>query len=193
MRSWGVPVSRVGAGRHASLLMGALLTLAMAPMPTLAALPTMAPAPTMEPGLLVHDAWTRATPMAVMVSAAFMVIDNTTTQDDALVGASSPAAGVVELHRSAMSEDGLMTMTPVESIPVAAGGSAVLEPGGYHLMLIGLAEPLEADTSIEVTLLFEHAPPRTVSALVKPVGPMDAGPMQAEESDPASSPTPHAS
>jgi copper(I)-binding protein len=126
----------------------------------------------MGPGLLVHDVWTRESPMVDLAGAVFMVIDNTTTEDDALIGASSPAASVVELHQSALSADGQMTMTPVEAVPIPAGGRAALEPGGYHVMLIDLVEPLVAGASIDVTLSFEHASPHTVSALVRPVGPM---------------------
>lgn len=135
---------------------------------------TLAPMPTAEPGLLVHDAWTRESPMVDLAAAVFMVIDNTTAVDDVLVRASSPAADVVELHQSAMADDGTMAMTPVEVIPIPAGGAAVLEPGGYHLMLIGLIEPLEAGGTIDVTLEFAQASPRTVSALVQPIGPLDA-------------------
>jgi len=144
-------------------------------------MPTVAPMPSAGPGMLVHDAWTRASPMVDLAGAVFMLIENTTTQDDALIGASSPAATVVELHQSAVSDDGMISMTPVEAVPVPAGGSAVLEPGGYHVMLIGLVEPLQVGASIEVTLTFEHAQPRTVSALVKPVGPMDTTPMGGDD------------
>jgi copper(I)-binding protein len=127
--------------------------------------------------------------MVDLAAAVFMVIDNTTAVDDVLVRASSPAADVVELHQSAMADDGTMAMTPVEVIPIPAGGAAVLEPGGYHLMLIGLIEPLEAGRTIDVTLEFAQASPRTVSALVQPIGPMDAA-MQADAM-PTGSASPH--
>ena len=143
---------------------------------TIAAMETMAPLPTMSAGLLVHDAWTRESPMLELAGAVFMVIENTTTEDDALVGASSPAADVAEIHQTAMAEDITMAMSPVESIPVPAGSRAVLEPGGYHIMLIGLTEPLSVGDSIEISLEFEHAAARTVSALVRPMGPMGALP-----------------
>jgi copper(I)-binding protein len=149
---------------------------AMAPMATPPSMPSMPPMPTMGPGVLVHDAWTRASPMMDLAGAAYMVIDNTTTEDDALVRASSPAAEIAEIHQTTTAPDGTLAMAPVEAIPVPAGGRAVLEPGGYHIMLIGLVEPLVEGGAIEVTLEFEHASPRTVSALVQPVGPMGAAP-----------------
>jgi copper(I)-binding protein len=156
-----------------------------APVPTMAPMTTMAPMATMSAGLLVHDAWTRESPMLALAAGAFMVIENTTTQPDALVGATSPAADLVELHQTARAADGTMAMTPVESIPVPAGGRAVLEPGGYHAMLIGLRAPLEAGTSIEITLRFEHASPRTVHALVQAMGPLapDTGASPAPRDD----------
>jgi len=149
---------------------------AMAPMATLPSMPSMAPMPTLGPGVLVHDAWTRASPMIDLAAAAFMVIDNTTTEDDALLRASSPAAESAEIHQTTTAADGTLAMAPVEAIPIPAGGQAVLEPGGFHITLIGLVEPLVEGEAIEVTLEFEHASPRIVDALVQPVGPMGAAP-----------------
>lgn len=205
MRSRGVAASRRGAVPRAMLVLGATLALVgsggtaalsqdeevqgSSSMPTMGPMPTMAPMPTMGPGVLVHDAWTRESPMVDLAGAVFMVIDNTTTQDDALIGASSPAATAVELHQSAMADDGQISMTPVESVPVPAGGTAVLEPGGYHVMLIGLVDPLEVGASIDVTLTFEHASPLTVSALVQPIGPMGATSMGGPDGSPSADPT----
>ena len=52
---------------------------------------------------------------------------------------------------------GMMTMSPVDQIEVPAGGTAVLEPGGFHIMLLDLVEPLAVGTTIELTLTFEQA------------------------------------
>ena len=204
MRSRGDAVSVEGAVPRAVLVLAATLALvgtgggavfgqgeeaqgSPGALPTMAPMATMAP---MGPGVLVHDAWTRESPMIDLAGAVFMVIDNTTTQDDALIGANSSAATVVELHRSSMADDGQMSMTPVDFVPVPAGGTAVLEPGGYHVMLIGLVEPLEVGASIDVTLTFERASPRTVSALVTPVGPMDTASTGDDDVSPDASPTP---
>jgi copper(I)-binding protein len=146
----------------------------MAPMDAMAS---------MAPGIVVHDAWTRESPMLDLAAAAYMVIENTTTEDDALVGASSPAAKVVELHRTAEADDGTMAMMPVEEVPILAGDRAVLEPGSYHIMLIGLVAPLVEGESIEISLEFAQAAPRTISLPVEAVGPMGAMGSQAPMDD----------
>lgn len=120
----------------------------------------------MEPGLYVRDAWARESPMVQLAGAAYLVIHNKTDADEALVGASSPAARVVELHLSSMDEEGMMSMDQVTEIPIPARGEAVLEPGGYHLMLIDLVEPLSTDTDLELSLEFSSAEPQTVSVPV---------------------------
>lgn len=63
--------------------------------------------------------------------------------------------------------DGMMTMQPIDRLPVPAGDSAVLEPGGYHIMLLDLVEPLAEGESIEITLEFEVAGEVVVSAEVR--------------------------
>jgi copper(I)-binding protein len=63
-------------------------------------------------------------------------------------------AGVVELHRSAI-EDGVMRMRQVEAIEVPASGQMRLEPGGYHLMLIGVKRELRNGDRFPITLEFE--------------------------------------
>lgn len=141
-------------------------------MASMAPLESTAPMETMEPGLYVHHAWTRQPMMMDLAGGAFMVIHNSTDADDALVGASTPAAEVVEIHQTTTAEDGTMAMAPVTEIPIPAHGEAVLEPGGYHVMLIDLVEPLEPGTEIELTLEFTNAVPQTLMVPVLAMGPM---------------------
>jgi copper(I)-binding protein len=145
---------------------------AMAPMESMAPMASMDAMPSMAAGLVVLDAWTRESPMMELAGAAYMVLENTTTVDDTLVRATSPAATVVELHRTAEGEDGTMAMMPVEEVPIPAGDRAVLEPGGYHIMLIGLVAPLVEGEAIEITLDFAQAAPQTISVPVRALGPM---------------------
>ena len=132
----------------------------------------MAPMEEMEPGLYVMDAWTRESPMMDLAGAAYMVIHNNTDVDDALVGASSPAAEFVELHLSSMDDEGMMSMNQVMEIPVPAHADAVLKPGSYHVMLINLNEPLVEGTDVELSLEFMTAEAQTVSAPVMASMPM---------------------
>ena len=66
-----------------------------------------------------------------------------------------------------MASDGSMGMSPVSEIPVAAGGSATLEPGGFHIMLIDLTEPLVVGQKIDLTLTFRNAGEVKVTAEVR--------------------------
>jgi copper(I)-binding protein len=141
-------------------------------MASAAPMTSLEPAASMAPGLHVMGAWSRESPMMELAGAAFMVIRNTTDVDDALVGASSPAAAVVELHQTTEAEDGTMGMAPVTEVPIPAGGDAALKPGGYHIMLIELVAPLVEGDQIEVTLEFANAAPQTVSVPVQAMGPM---------------------
>lgn len=120
--------------------------------------------------LYIRGAWARATalpetemsteeaPMrhqaAGGVSALYMTIENTSDAPVTLVGASTEAAETVEIHESIMA-DNMMRMRPVEGgIEIPVGGSAVLEPGGYHIMLMDLNHDLVLGTAISVTLQF---------------------------------------
>ena len=132
----------------------------------------MAPMEEMEPGLHVMDPWARESPMLELAGAAYMVIHNNTDADDALVGASSPAAEFVELHLSSMDDEGMMSMNQVTEIPIPAHGDAVLKAGSYHVMLIDLVEPLVEGAEVQLELEFMTAEPQTVSAPVRAGMPM---------------------
>jgi len=132
----------------------------------------MAPMEEMEPGLHVMDPWARESPMLQLAGAAYMVIHNNTDADDALVGASSPAAEFVELHLSSMDDEGMMSMNQVTEIPIPAHGDAVLKAGSYHVMLIDLVEPLVEGAEVQLELEFMTAEPQTVSAPVRAGMPM---------------------
>lgn len=88
--------------------------------------------------------------------AVYFTIENPGDTDDALVGVASDVAEKVGLHET-VTEGAMMRMQPVEEIAVPAGGEAVLEPGGYHVMLTGLKEELEEDDRFEMALTFEKA------------------------------------
>ena len=99
--------------------------------------------------------------------AAWLTVRNSGAADR-LLGAESPAAERVELHRH-IHRDGVMTMRRVEAIDIPAGGEAALEPGGDHLMLFGLEPGLKTGGSFPLTLLFETAGAVTVEVRVAPL------------------------
>lgn len=104
-------------------------------------------------------------------SAVYMTL-RTSGEADRLLSAASPAAEAVEIHASEMDSRGVMTMRPVEAVPVEPGADAELKPGGYHIMLVGLVAPLEEGSTIPLTLRFEKAGDVTMEV---PVGKADAG------------------
>jgi copper(I)-binding protein len=98
--------------------------------------------------------------------AVYFMVENTGTEADRLVGASSDAAGVVQVHETTM-VDGTASMGEVEGVDVPAGGSVTFEPGGYHVMLMEIPEALEVGSSIDVTLSFEGAGDLDVTAEIR--------------------------
>lgn len=102
-------------------------------------------------------------------TAAYVVIRNEGAAADRLVGASTDVAGATELHQSRV-EDGIMRMRQVEAIEVPAKGEVRLEPGGYHLMLIGPTRDLHPGDRFEATLEFEKSGTRTIEIEVRHPG-----------------------
>jgi copper(I)-binding protein len=114
----------------------------------------------------VAGQWVRL-PAAADQTAAYMTITNPGSSADALLGASSPAAGKVELHQSTTDASGMTSMMPVERLEIPPGGSVELKPGGYHLMMMGLTAPLEVGAKVRIDLVFEKAGTVTTTAEVK--------------------------
>ncbi|CAB4789836.1 MAG: copper chaperone PCu(A)C [Actinobacteria bacterium] len=108
-----------------------------------------------ETTFTVDGAWARTSPMESTVGVVYMNI--TPSADDALVGASvdMAIAGMTQVHETTTAADGSMGMQEIASIPMTAGTPLALVSGGFHIMLMKLAKPLETGTSIAVTLTFE--------------------------------------
>ena len=119
-----------------------------------------------ETTFTVDGAWARTSPMESTVGAAYMNI--TASADDALVGASvdMSVAMMTQVHETTTAADGSMGMQEIASIPMVAGTPLVLEPGGYHIMIMELVAPLKVGTSFTVTLTFESGAPTTVEVPV---------------------------
>ena len=83
-----------------------------------------------------------------------------------LVAASSPAAGVVEIHEMTM-DGNVMKMRAVPFVELPAGKPVDLKPGGYHVMLMDLKQPLKAGETVPVTLVIEGAGGKRESVEVK--------------------------
>ena len=116
----------------------------------------------------IENAYTRATAPGQQVAGGFLKIDNKGNADQ-LIGASSPAAGEVQLHEMAM-DGNVMKMRQVKDIPIPAGGSVELKPGGYHLMFLNLKGPFVAGQTVPVKLKFAKAGEMELKLPVNAVG-----------------------
>ncbi len=122
----------------------------------------------------VENAKVRAVPPVSTTTAAFMVLHNQGDDDLAVVDAQSPAAEITELHNH-IDVDGVMQMRQVPEIRVPAGGSVELAPGGLHLMLIDLVEPLREGEEVEITLVLDNDETLTLAVPVKRIEVMGGG------------------
>jgi copper(I)-binding protein len=107
--------------------------------------------------------------------AAYLSIENKGSQGDRLVGVTSPVAKSAQIHTMSM-EGNVMKMREVGEIGLPPGAKVEMKPGnGYHIMLMGLNQPLKAGEKIPLTLSFEKAGKTEVSILVEDAG-KQAGP-----------------
>ena len=102
----------------------------------------------------VEGAWARASVPGQKATGAFMTL--TAPAATQLVGVSSPAAGVAEVHEMAMQGD-VMKMRAIPALDLPAGKAVELKPGGYHVMLLDLKAPLPKDSTVPLTLVFQDA------------------------------------
>lgn len=114
----------------------------------------------------IENAYVRATPPNTQNSAAFMVIHNAMKSDIKLVSASSDIAERVELHEH-IHEDGMMKMRQVESINIKQEQEVSLQPGGYHVMFIGLKQALKEGDVVNLSLYFDNGDKINIDAPIK--------------------------
>jgi copper(I)-binding protein len=103
----------------------------------------------------VKDAWIRGTVPQQKATGMFAQI--TSPQGGRLVSVSSPAAGVAEVHEMAMDNNVMKMRALPNGLELPAGKAVELKPGGYHVMLMDLKQPLKAGEQVPVTLVFEGA------------------------------------
>ncbi|MGW7685928.1 copper chaperone PCu(A)C [Kribbella sp. NPDC054772] len=108
------------------------------------------------PGILIEDAWVRSTAGTkdTTMTAAFLSLTNPGTTDVKLTSATSPAAGVVQLHEMAMQGGKMVMREKAGGITVPAGSHTHLSPGGDHIMLMSLKQALAPGDEVPLTLKF---------------------------------------
>lgn len=110
----------------------------------------------------IGDPWARTSANMQNAGAVYMTITGG-SEADRLIGVAvdSSIAAMAQIHETSMTENDegtqMMEMQQISSIDVAADSDVVLEPGGYHIMLMQLAEPLQSGNEFDVTLMFENA------------------------------------
>lgn len=114
--------------------------------------------------VVVADALCRPTPPGRQVTGCYLTL--TAPAADTLVSAASPAAALVQIHEMRM-ESNMMMMRELEAgLPLPAGETVALAPGGNHIMLMGVTEPLKTGDTVALTLTFATAAPVEVTAAV---------------------------
>lgn len=107
--------------------------------------------------LTIADGFSRATLPNAPVGGGFLTITNSGSADDRLVSATSPVAGEVQIHEMKMEGDVMKMAQLPDGLPIPAGQTVTLQPGGFHLMFMQLKQALVEGTKLPVTLTFEKA------------------------------------
>ena len=134
--------------------------------------------------LVVDDPWSREPAEGQSNGVVYATVSNPTDADVTITAAASPVTDDVQLHETTTGDDGSMSMSEVEGgLVVPAGGELALEPGGAHVMLVGI-DPATYPSEVEVTLELDEGDPVTFVAEVRPIGSggdLEAGDDEASE------------
>jgi copper(I)-binding protein len=119
--------------------------------------------------ITVSDLWGRTSPAVAANGAFYMTLNNNSSSDDALIAVATDACGMVELHEMYDKGEGVMGMRPIEGgvIPILAGGTTELKPGGMHVMCMDKQIDFAAGTEVPLTLTFENAGEVVVTAVIR--------------------------
>ena len=105
--------------------------------------------------LIISDAWVRATPPGIMMTAGYASLENVSKDVITITGVSAEVAGHTSLHETRIERD-RSTMRPVAKLSIKAGERVSLKPGSLHIMLMKLSEPLTDGQSIDICLELEN-------------------------------------
>lgn len=126
-----------------------------------------------EPEIGLSNAWARPTLGGGRTTAAYVTITNSGSNADRLTAVDAPGAGSVEIHTAGM-ENGVMRMRRLEGLDIPAGETVAMAPGGYHIMIIDVEEPVQVGSTVPLTLTFETAGNVTIDATVSMTLPSSA-------------------
>lgn len=117
--------------------------------------------------LEIGNPWARAMPDGAKVGGGYLSVTNRGDEADRLVGASAPFAARVEVHEMSMQDDVMKMRALPNGLAIPPGETVALEPGGLHIMFMGVTDPLVEGDRRRVTLTFEKAGPITVEFVVE--------------------------
>src|SRR6266568_1640983 len=132
--------------------------------------------PSGQNAIVVERPWARATPAGARTGAAYVTLINNGSSSDRLQSAATPVADQVQFH-SASEENGVSRMREMRIVEVAPGARVAFSPGGLHIMVVGLKQPLKEGQTFPLTLTFEKAGKIEVTVPIAKVGAMQGGDM----------------
>jgi copper(I)-binding protein len=116
--------------------------------------------------LVVEKTMVKTTPPGINNSAAYLTILNNSDAAITLIDVASDAARLVEMHEHIIS-NGAMKMQRMEPLTIEANSSVKFQPGGYHIMLIGVIEAINAGDKIDITLHFNNGTKKIINSIAK--------------------------
>lgn len=140
---------------------------ALAAVTLLASLAVAPPLRAEPPALVAQNAWVRATPGA-QVAAAYLTLRNVSSSPVTVTGVESPIAGHAMIHETTV-QGGQSRMRPHEQLVVAPGTTVKFEPGGLHVMLHDLKQPLTVGQTVPLVIALAGGGTVQVTALVRPL------------------------
>jgi copper(I)-binding protein len=123
--------------------------------------------------IVVERPWARATPTGAKSGVVYLTLINNGGSGDNLLSATTPVADQIQFH-SASEEDGVSRMREMRTVEVAPRARVTFSPGGLHIMVVGLKQPLKEGQTFPLTLNFEKAGTREVTVPIAKVGAMQA-------------------
>ena len=130
--------------------------------------------PVFSSSLMIEGAFARASLGHGKNSAAYLSIRNHASKDDYLIDVKTNVAAMTSLHNH-INDKGIMKMRAVKQIVIPRDGSIRLQPGGFHIMLMGLKKPLVEGDKFDLKLVFKNAGNIMCSVIVKKVHAMGHG------------------
>ena len=118
--------------------------------------------------LVVQDAWVRATPPGADIAAAYMTLRNAGTTPITVTGVASPIAGHAMIHETKV-EGGQSKMRPHEQLAIAPGATVKLQPGGLHVMMHDLKQPLTVGEKVPLVIQLSGGGTVEATATVRPL------------------------